>query len=206
MARLVGSPFGGLTFFQIEAVADDPERVTKGELKQMLQTLLEDRFKARVHTETREIDGYALTIAKSGIKFKEASGETNIVSGDPLVQVPAAGIQQPGKPDTNPVTGDPSLHGRYTMQGVIKFLGNVGFAPIADNTGLTGVYDITFELEEILNPVESQGRGGPQDRPPRQFTTPVPKAVEDRLGLHLERAKVPVEFIVVDHLELPTEN
>jgi uncharacterized protein (TIGR03435 family) len=77
---------------------------------------------------------------------------------------------------------------------------------ILDKTGLTGVYDITFELEEILNPVaESQGRGGPQNRPPRQFNIPVPKAVEDRLGLHLERAKVPVEFIVVDNLELPTD-
>ena len=39
----------------------------------MLQTLLEDRFKARVHLEMREGDGYVLTIAKSGIKFKETS-------------------------------------------------------------------------------------------------------------------------------------
>jgi uncharacterized protein (TIGR03435 family) len=206
MVRLVGFPFGALTFVQIEGVADDPERVTKGELQQMLQTLLEDRFKARVHTELREVDGYVLTIAKSGIKFKETSGETNIVSADPTVLVPAAGLQQPGKPDTDPVPGEPLLHGRYTMEGVVKFLGNVGFAPVADKTGLTSVYDINFELEEILSAVESQGRGGPQNQPPPQFTTPVPKALEDELGLHLERGKVAVEFIVVDHLEMPAEN
>jgi len=59
--------------FQIEAVAHDPEHVTKGELKLMLQTLLEDRFKVRAHLEMREVEGYNLTIAKSGIKFKETS-------------------------------------------------------------------------------------------------------------------------------------
>jgi len=84
--RLVGVPFDkveGEGPFQIEAVADDPEHVTKGELKLMLQTLLEDRFKARVHLESREVDGYALTIAKSGIKFKETSGDATAGGGAP---------------------------------------------------------------------------------------------------------------------------
>src|SRR4030095_8345885 len=76
-------------FYQIEAVADDPEHVTKGELKLMLQALLEDRFKARVHVEAREVDGYALTIAKSGIKFKETSGDATAGRGAPA-PVPAA--------------------------------------------------------------------------------------------------------------------
>src|SRR6185295_3711479 len=177
-----------------EAVADNPERVTKGELKLMLQTLLEDRFKARVHHETRELDGYAVTIAKSGIKFKEtSSGETWSASGDSHV------------------------NGNYTMEQVAKWLSYLlsgvsppGSMPVLDKTGLTGNYAIKFDLEEILPAGADQAqagiRSGPGSTAPRQFTTPVPKAVEGELGLHLERAKVPVEFIVIDNLEPPTEN
>jgi uncharacterized protein (TIGR03435 family) len=181
------------SFVSIEAVADDPERVTKGELKLMLQTLLEDRFKARVHTETRDLDGYVVTIARSGIKFKETSGEPRIVAG----------------------AGYPRLNGKYTMEEVANFLrnmlsdrGGIGPVPILDKTGLTGIYAIDFALEEILAaaPAQAGVRGRGIIGLPRQFATPVPKAVEDQLGLHVERAKVPVEFIVIDNLEPLTEN
>lgn len=54
--RVLRAPNGDLTFYRIEAVANDPSRVTKAELKEMLQALLEDRFKARVHTTTDQVD------------------------------------------------------------------------------------------------------------------------------------------------------
>jgi uncharacterized protein (TIGR03435 family) len=95
------------------------------------------------------------------------------------------------------------------MEEIVKFLSLLlGRVPIVDNTGLTGVYDMTFEVDEIRPRDDGTlGRGGPGTRPPeREFTTPIPRAVEDQLGLHLERAKVPVEVVVVDHLERPTEN
>jgi uncharacterized protein (TIGR03435 family) len=158
----------------------------------MLETLLEDHFKARVHTTTRELDGYVVTIAKSGIKFKETSGETRIVAG----------------------SGNPQLDGKYNTEEVANFLSNMlsprlsfGSVPILDKTGLTGIYAINIALEEILAaPAQAGVRGGGVTGLARQFTTPVPKAVEDQLGLHLERAKVPVEFIVIDNLEPLTEN
>lgn len=184
VTNLVGSPFD-LVFYQIEAVAEDPARTTKAELQQMLQALLEDRFKAQVHTAVRELDGFALMIARSGIKFKETS-----------------------EPEF-PGSGSPSLHGGYRMVEIVRFLKNMDVpGPIMDKTGLTGLYHMDLTLDEIRNSVdESQGRGGPQTaRRAREFTTPLPKAIEDQLGLHLERAKVPVQFIFVDHLELATEN
>ena len=180
------------SYFAIEAVADNPERVTKGELKLMLQTLLEDRFKARVHLETRAIDGYVLTIAKSGIKFKETSGDATCKSSPrPL------GVNGKCKMETLTMRLQLTLDGRAS----------VDYVPIADKTGLTGIYDINFALEEIpFGPaVGTRGAGGGAP-PPRQFTTPLPKALEDQLGLHLERGKVPVEFVVVDHIEQPTAN
>jgi uncharacterized protein (TIGR03435 family) len=181
---MVGFPFRQIPYFQLEAVADDPERVKKGELQQMLQALLEERFKARVHLETKDVDGYVLTIAKSGIKFKETSGEPGLVGGSPR------------------------LNGKFSMNEVVRMLEFL-LAPsaIADKTGLAGVYDMKFDVEEIRNQVEGAGVRGEGATPgQRQFTTPIPKAFEDQLGLHLEPAKVQVQIIVIDHLELPTEN
>jgi len=186
--RIVGWPREFDVLFQIEGVADDPERVTKGELRLMLQTLLEDRFKARVHVETREVDGYALTIAKSGIKFKETSGDA--IGG---------------------VNGNITfLRGKYRMGGVAAFL-RAMLGPnvaIADKTDLTGVYDINLVLEEIRLSPPPTGGGVRGDASPqaRQFTTPIPKALEEQLGLHLERMKVPAEFVVIDHIEQPSPN
>jgi uncharacterized protein (TIGR03435 family) len=76
-----------------------------------------------------------------------------------------------------------------------------------DKTGLTSFYDINLSLNEILTggPTPTRGAGGVTP-PPRQFSPPLPKAVEEQLGLRLERGKVPVEFVVVDHIEAPTEN
>jgi uncharacterized protein (TIGR03435 family) len=187
------SSLSGL-YFDIEAVAENPERATKGELKLMLQTLLEDRFKARVHLETRETDGYILTIAKSGIKFKETSGDPTCNSSPrPL------GVNGKCRMETLKMRLQLTLDGRANL---------LDYVPIADKTGLTGIYDINFALEEIPfggPTVGTRGPGGGTPAP-RQFSTPLPKALEDQLGLHLERGKVPVEFVVVDHMELPTEN
>jgi uncharacterized protein (TIGR03435 family) len=185
LSRITGIPprLADLSF-QINAVADNPERVTKGELKLMLQTLLEDRFKARVHLETREVDGYVLTVAKSGIKFKETSGDQS------------CGV------------GDASPKGKCRMETLSTWMTlRLGYLPIADKTGLTGIYDINLSLEEIPmgGPAPTRGAGGVTP-PPRQFTTPLPKAVEDQLGLQLERGKVPVEYVVVDHIEALTDN
>src|SRR5687767_11458338 len=105
-------------------VADNPERVTKGELKLMVRTLLEDRFKARVHLETRELDGYVLTIAKSGIKFKETSGD-----------------QSCGGLRVSPA----NWKGKCRMEKLATELTLIlGYVPVADKTGLTGLYDINL--------------------------------------------------------------
>ena len=206
--RLVGWPRESWpeVFFQIEAVADDPEHVTKGELKLMLQTLLEDRFKARVHLETREVDGYALTIAKSGIKFKETSGDVMRRTLGPGER----GDSGPCGFGSNPIIS--FIRGKCGMGDVAEFLKlllavNGASPPIADNTGLMGIYNIDFAPEEIrVSPPIGTGVRGGGSQQARQFSPPIPKALEEQLGLHLERVKVPAEFVVIDHIEQPTEN
>ena len=207
--RITGIPDSLRGRFQIEAVADDTEHVTERELKLMLQTLLEDRFKARVHLEMREVDGYVLTIAKSGIKFKETSVDEK-ASATTLTPVQAL-EQSRERCQYNGRLARPVeifVRGKCGMKELSTYVGKM-LLPlnIADKTGLMGIYNIDFVLEPVyLDSTGAGGRGGGGGQPARQFTTPIPKALEEQLGLHLERTKIPVEFVVVDHIEQPTEN
>jgi uncharacterized protein (TIGR03435 family) len=182
-------------FYQIQAVAANPSRVTNLELQEMLQTLLMDRFNLKVHRETREVDGFLLTVAKGGIKFKETSLDE---------QGMAQGLQDEGRP-LPPAGGiiPAMIKGRFGMKQFAKGMPSlVGFAPVADKTGLPGVYDITFLFDAIAGTGGGRGGGGG----PPQYSTSIPKALEEQLGLHLQPAKVPVEFLFIDHIEKPTEN
>jgi uncharacterized protein (TIGR03435 family) len=207
--RITGIPDSLRGRFQIEAVADDTEHVTDRELKLMLQTLLEDRFQARVHLEMREVDGYVLTIAKSGIKFKETSVDEK-ASATTLTPVQALDqarlrCQYNGRL-ARPV--EIFVRGKCGMKELSTYVGQM-LLPlvIADKTGLMGIYNIDFVLEPVYLPsTGTGGRGGGGGGGGREFTTPIPKALEEQLGLHLERTKIPVEFVVVDHIEQPTEN
>ena len=207
--RITGIPDSLRGRFQIEAVADDTEHVTDRELKLMLQTLLEDRFQARVHVEMREVDGYVLTIAKSGIKFKETSVDEK-ASATPLTPVQALDqarlrCQYNGRLAR---AAEIFVRGKCGMKELSTYVGQM-LLPlvIADKTGLMGIYNIDFVLEPVYLPsTETGGRGGGGGGSRREFTTPIPKALEEQLGLHLERTKIPVEFVVVDHIEQPTEN
>ncbi len=208
--RITGIPDSLRGRFQIEAVADDPEHVTDRELKLMLQTLLEDRFKARVHLEMREGDGYVLTIAKSGIKFKETSVDEKASA---TTLTPAQALDQARQRcQYNGRLARPAeifVRGKCGMKELITYVRNMPLPlNIADKTGLVGIYDIDFVLEPVYLVAPSEGNGvrGGGAGGGREFTTPIPKALEEQLGLHLERTKIPVEFVVVDHIEQPTEN
>jgi uncharacterized protein (TIGR03435 family) len=210
--RITGIPDSLRGRFQIEAVADDPEHVTDRELQLMLQTLLEDRFKARVHLETREVDGYVLTIAKSGIKFKETSVDEKASATTLTVEEQLARSRERCQYNGRLArAAEIFVRGKCGMKELSTYVGK-GLLPlnIADKTGLMGIYDIDFVLEAVYlsPPAEGGGgvRGGGGQPVRRQFTTPIPKALEEQLGLHLERTKIPVEFVVVDHIEQPTEN
>lgn len=207
--RITGIPDSLRGRFQIEAVADDTEHVTERELKLMLQTLLEDRFKARVHLENREVDGYVLTIAKSGIKFKETSVDEK-ASATTLTPAQAL-AQSRERCQYNGRLARPIeifVRGKCGMKELSSYVKMLLPLNIADKTGLMGIYDIDFVLEPVYlsPPTEGNGVRGGGAGGGRQFTTPIPKALEEQLGLHLELGKIPTEFVVIDHIEEPTPN
>ena len=109
---------------------------TKEQVSQMLQNLLEDRFKIALHPETRDISLHELTVASSGSKLK------------PSIENPDAHpfITQ----SVNPKTGIHFVNGRsQTAAGLATFLSTPSFGPVVDRTGLTGKYDIRLEYSDI---------------------------------------------------------
>ena len=152
------------------------------ELSEMLQTLLADRFRLKMHTEERELQAYALAIGKNGPKLKEAqAGESSIgvkFRGMGHLTGARASMEQLAE-----ALSDVRLNGRAMLE-----------RPVLDRTGLTGIYDFTLDFAPGLDP-ESAASG------PSIFT-----AVQEQLGLKLETRNAPVKMFVIDHVEKASEN
>jgi uncharacterized protein (TIGR03435 family) len=170
--------------YTLEGKAENPAVARKEDLAQMLQSLLSDRFKLKIHIETKESDGYVLLVSANGVKFKELSSSEQLV----------------GTPRGTQITGRLlRLSGGFRLKQFANFLSGPGIAglPVLDQTNLPGTYDISF----TLNHGPGRGPGSTVS-----FDPPLTRAVEEQLGLKLERKKVPMESIVVDRVEKPSAN
>ena len=158
--------------------------IPRNQMMPMLGTLLADRFNLKVHRETRELPIYRLVIAKGGVKL------TEIKDGEPRTHTP--GISN--RPSH--LTGWAS-----PIAQLVDFLsGSYLNQPIVDATGLTGKYD--FDLKWTADETQAYARDeAAEPGGPSLFA-----AIQEQLGLKLEPAKGPVEVIVIDHVEHPTEN
>jgi uncharacterized protein (TIGR03435 family) len=177
----------------------------------MWRTLLADRFKLRLHRETRELPIYDLTTVKSGPKLLAAK-EAGCVSFPPGTQPHYV----PGKVDcgyvSGPFSGYPAgllrIEGRKVhMADLIRELAFVLDRPVLDKTGFTGEFDLNLSF----TPDGVSGFVGPGDpggsRPPTDPNLPnIFAALEEQLGLKLVPAKGPVEVLVIDHAEKPAAN
>ncbi len=117
--------------YTIDAKAESPQSgaMMRGP---MMQALLEDRFRLKIHRETREVSGYLMTVAKGGLKVKPTA-EGSCISVDPT------DFSQSGKPDPS---GKPTTR---VVRG-IRYPWNHGL-PVIDQTGVTGRFDIHLEWE-----------------------------------------------------------
>jgi len=176
---------------RFDIVAKAEHRVRSAEVRQMLQSLLADRFKLQVHWETREVPVYSLTVAKGIPKLRHSD--------------------QP-EDDMPPVRTPDSAGGRETPSGVsythesmadfawaLSRMAGIGDRQVVDNTGLDGHYDFTLTFDR--NPVSPAGTDALPRLGPDVFS-----AVKEQLGLKLESAKAPVRFLVIDHVERPSAN
>jgi len=153
-----------------------PVGSSRDQILLMMQAMLADRFKLEFHRVTKTLSEYALVIAKGGPKLQVAA------EGDPNSGASSQGPRQ--------------IKGRgLTMSRLASMLmGPVG-APVLDRTGLTGQYNFALEFAPLLG------------TPKEDETLPSIFAVlQEKLGLRLEPIKGPVEILVIDGAERPTEN
>jgi uncharacterized protein (TIGR03435 family) len=184
----------------------------------MMQGLLADRFQLKLHRETRELPAFDLTIAKSGFKLKEALAGPGAEPPESLPPPP------PGTPP--PVTAaalptpPPGIAmgfpfgfaaSRVEFRALVRHLEEILARPVIDKTGIKGVYDfkLVFSREGLSNnepttPPSTTG-GGPglnaSDPRPSIFT-----ALQEELGLRLEASRGPVEVLIIDSVQKPSEN
>jgi uncharacterized protein (TIGR03435 family) len=190
--RLSGPPWLRTETFDI--VANVPEGATGDQVAVMLQNLLIERFKLALHREAKEADGYALMVAKNGPAAKlkaPAIGKTELdKDGFPKL---AAGARSAYTLKADRSTARVVAR-QLTMAEVAKlFRTAAGGVDVVDKTGLTGAYDFTLYFAP----------GGTIEDPAGTFRA----TLERELGLKLEKTKIPVDVLVVDHIEkVPTEN
>jgi uncharacterized protein (TIGR03435 family) len=165
-------------------------------LPAMMQSLLEDRFKLAVHREIKDELVYLLTVGKGGPKFKESDPTVEHPDGTKL---PWGGVLVQSK-------GAPTLYdtSMASLATLLSSLGGQGAGrQIEDKTGLTGRYDITIKPPDMGPPPTPGDAGGAalaSDPTSMLFT------LVEGLGLKLESGKQPVETLVIDHIERPSEN
>jgi len=162
-----------------------------------IRTMLEDRFKLKWHMETKMEPGYELVIAKSGSKLKEATPDETYPNGPKLQD----GTPRHGLDMSMSGGGISGFSGQAaTMDQLTGQLRMFTRTPVVDKTGLTGTYD--FTLNAAPQPMLTAG----DSDPPVSDGPSLFSAVQQQLGLKLVPAKVPVETLVVDHIERPTPN
>lgn len=161
-----------------------PDRdVTDDRALLMLQTLLADRFKLKFRHETRETQVYTLTVGKNGPKMAAAKPIEN------------SGVRLRGFGRVTGISATP-LQLAETLSDV-RLNGRAFLdRPVLDRTGLGGIYNFTLEW----TPDPASGPA-PDPAGPSIFT-----AVQEQLGLKLETARAPVEFMVIEKVERPTAN
>ena len=172
----------------------------------MLAALLEDRFKLKIHRETKEGPAYALTLARSGSKLKLFK-EGNCTQVPSTFPVPAPA---PGQRYCKFMVSfrEPSIDAEgSTLSEFSKLLNLVLDRPVIDKTGNASRFDIhlEFSLDQVtpglLGLVPDAPAAASDPTGPTIFT-----AIQEQLGLKLEPAKGPVELLVIDHVEKPSEN
>jgi len=189
---------------------------TRDQIGEMIQSLLADRFGFKQHRETRDFPVYALVIDKGGLKMVESPADID-PSNVSITSTagPNGTTVDLGKGAFFTVgAADMQAH-KLTMANLADMLSRFEDLPVIDATGTKGVFDFTLQV----NPEEFQAMKYRSARIAGAVLTPeilkqIESASDDslrvslaKLGLKLERRKMPLEVIVINHVDkTPTEN
>jgi uncharacterized protein (TIGR03435 family) len=210
--QVIGGPgWLGTDRFDIEAttssVPNSPRGTFSAPLLRMLRSLLEDRFGLRAHIETREFPLFALVPARKDRKLGPGIRQ-RLQPCTPATldaSTGAIGIGTSSRGACGGRIGLGELRGvGLTMSnlasGLSQFAGGIDRI-VVDRTEMTGTFDVELHWRPDLSP-HAPGTPAPQDSDvPSLFS-----AVEEQLGLKLERTRGPMDVVVIEHVDPPTAN
>jgi uncharacterized protein (TIGR03435 family) len=184
--------------FEIDARSDGHPGILTME-GPMMQTILEDRFKLRIHRETRQGPVYELALGKGSPKLKPLRDGSCMpaVLGGSLPSLPDG--QHRCRNMVSP-RGSVDIEGG-TLSMFAGLLGMVLDRPVIDRTGITGY----FEMHVVFSPDDSAAPR-PATAEPAPDNPGMFQAIQEQLGLRLVPARGPVDVLVIDHIERPSEN
>jgi uncharacterized protein (TIGR03435 family) len=204
--RIQGGP-GWISTTRWEVIAKAERAVTAGEMRRLVQRLLQDRFALRTHVETRDLPIYQLVMSREdrrlGPNIKPAQFDC-----EPFL----AGLRPPREAPLDPVTKFPlcgAIVGVASGGATMRLHGHsmARFAPllqtevqrmVIDKSGLDGSFDIELKYQSESMPRLSGA--------PSQEGLPLFTALREQLGLRLEADRGQVEVLVIDQAEQPTPN
>jgi uncharacterized protein (TIGR03435 family) len=194
--------------YNIEA---KPETNTgQKEMWLMLQTLLADRFKLKLHRETKELPVFALMATKGGPRLPEPKGRPCNETMPPLDAPRPQRIAPPCGPGVIKSGTGLTMEGlNLPMAKFTGFLEKMIGREVIDRTGFTAKFDLHLEFaqDDAVAGLPHPPRASDYDPPEASLARPsIMIALQEQLGLRLESTKGPVEVLVVDHAERPTEN
>ena len=173
------------------------------QMRPMLRSLLADRFKLRIRRETKELPVYELTAARGGIKVR-TTREDNCVALDPdnppPPRIPPGPLNTCGDVRRQVMSGAPERKDRIeaiqiSMPELVRILSDDVGRTVIDNTGIKGTFDLHLEFTPDEALTNGSGSG------PSLFT-----ALTDQLGLRMVSSKAPVEMLVIEGAERPSQN
>jgi len=151
---------------------------SEDQMRLMMQTLLAERFKLAAHRIAKDTQAWILTDSKSGQKLKESATEGE-ASMQPDMQKMQLGLE------------------RTSVSDLVNMLTTILRAPVIDETGLKGRYDVKIDISKYL----------PDPNQPVDMLSTVLRGIQQEFGLKLESKKMPLDFVVIDAAEkTPVEN
>jgi uncharacterized protein (TIGR03435 family) len=149
------------------------------ELMPLLRNLLAQRFKLETHAEQRDLPCFALLVAKGGLKIRPVE----------------AGPSGMGSTSNN--GGGELKAEKVGMEAVAEWLSHEVQRPVLDMTEAKGAYDFTLRYSKE----SAKGLTDTQTHPVVSY------AIQEQLGLRLERRTAPVSVVIIDRIErVPVEN
>jgi uncharacterized protein (TIGR03435 family) len=221
--HVVGGP-DWVSTDRFDITAKAPDGAPPEHVRAMLRTLLKERFRLVVHMETRDTPIYALVKARAddqpGPNLKRSTTDCGPIRAQRAATIADVARARGGRVPVPPAPGpnEPVVcqmrvsgrggstltyrAGNITMAALAGALRTYVGREVVDRTGLTGEFD--FDLQFSAPPTTAQTDAGIPVAPLDDAAVFI--ALQEQLGLKLESTRGPVELMVIDSAERPTEN